>query len=122
MQTELHMHGGVPIAEIVSREVVLCTPRDVLDLLGSFYPEHVDALIVHEANLPPEFFQLRTRLAGEILQKFVNYGVKVAIVGDFAKYESNALADFIYESNKGRHFFFVATREDALERLAVTAR
>lgn len=57
-------------------------------------------------------------VAGEILQKFVNYGVKLAIVGDFSRYDSKALADFIYESNQGRHFFFAATHAEALSRLA----
>lgn len=121
MQTELHMRHGIPIAEMISSEVVLRTPQDALDLFGSLYAEQVQGVIVYEVNLPPEFFQLHTRLAGEILQKFVNYGVKVAIVGDFAQYDSKALADFIRESNQGRHFFFVTTREEALERLAQVA-
>jgi hypothetical protein len=55
------------------------------------------------------------------LQKFVNYGVKLAIVGDFTKYKSRALADFIRESNQGRHFFFAGTRAEALERLLQSA-
>jgi hypothetical protein len=117
MQTELYMHNGVSIVEVVTREVVLRTPQDALDLIVSYYPEPIHGVIVYEANLPPEFFDLRTRLAGEILQKFVNYKVKLAVVGDFTKFESKALADFIRESNKGRTFFFVATREAALERL-----
>ena len=118
MHTELYKHGDAAIAEISGEGVALQSAQDVLDLFGSFYPDHFDGLILYAANLPPEFFQLRTRLAGEILQKFVNYGVKLAIVGDFSGYDSKALADFIYESNKGRHFFFVGTREEALQRLA----
>lgn len=118
MQIEMHTEQSVTIAEIVADEVVLSTPQDVLDLFGNFYPQHVHGVVVHEHNLTPEFFQLRTRLAGEILQKFINYHVKLAIVGDFARYNSKALADFIYESNQGRHFFFVPTRSMAIERLA----
>lgn len=119
MHTELHLlPNGAGIAELTAQEVALRTPQEVLELFGSFYPQHVDGVILYEANLPPEFFQLRTKLAGEILQKFVNYKVKLAIVGDFAKVESKALADFIRESNQGRQFFFVATRAEALERLA----
>jgi hypothetical protein len=109
---------GVLIGELVTSDDPLNSSQDILDLLGSFYPEHVEALILHEANLAPEFFQLRTKLAGEILQKLVNYRVKVAIVGDFQKYQSKALADFIYECNQGRQIFFVATREEAVARLA----
>ena len=118
MHTQLHSYQGLSIAEIISDDVVLATPQEALDLFGSFYLEPVDGVIVHAANLPPEFFQLRTRLAGEIAQKFVNYGLKLAIVGDFSHYESKALADFIRESNRGRHLFFVPTRDEAIQRLA----
>ncbi len=118
MQTVTQTLEGVLIGELVQGDEPLDSSQAVLDLLGSFYPEHVEALILHEADLPPEFFQLRTRLAGEILQKLVNYRVKVAIVGEFQKYQSKALADFIYECNKGRQIFFVATRAEALARLA----
>lgn len=118
MQAELHEDQGLFIAEVSGEGVALQTPQDVLDLFGNFYPQHIDGMILYADNLPPEFFQLRTRLAGEILQKFVNYGIKLAIVGDFSQYDSKALGDFIYESNRGRHFFFVQTRDEALERLA----
>ena len=121
VQVETQQLDGVLIGELVASDEPLNSSQDILDLLGSFYPEHVEALILHEANLAPEFFQLRTKLAGEILQKLVNYRVKVAIVGEFQKYQSKALADFIYECNKGTQIFFVPTREEALARLA-TAR
>lgn len=117
MQVETQTRDGVLIGELVKGDEPLNSSQAILDLLGSFYPEQVEALILHEAELPPEFFQLRTKLAGEILQKLVNYRVKVAIVGEFQKYQSKALADFIYECNTGRQIFFVATREEALARL-----
>jgi hypothetical protein len=118
MQIEMQRHNGVPIGELVASDEPLRGTQDVLDLIGTFYPEHLAALILHEENLAPEFFQLRSGLAGEVLQKFVTYQVKVAIVGNFQKYASKALADFIYECNKGSQIFFVPTREEALERLA----
>ena len=57
-------------------------------------------------------------MAGEILQKFVSYHVKAAVFGDCSGYTSKPLRDFIYESNKGKHFFFTPSREEAVERLA----
>ena len=54
---------------------------------------------------------------GGDLQKFVNYQTKVAIYGDYTKYTSKSLKDFMYESNKGNNIFFVATKEEAIERL-----
>ena len=48
----------------------------------------------------------------------VNYDTKVAIYGDYSKYTSKPLKDFIYESNEGNDFYFVSTKEEAIERLA----
>lgn len=67
-----------------------------------------------------DFFILSSGLAGEILQKFVNYGIKFAIYGDFSKYTSKPLKDFIYESNKGKDVFFVANENAAIRALANT--
>ena len=64
-----------------------------------------------------EFFILSTGLAGEILQKFINYGIKFAVYGDFSRYTSKPLKDFIYESNHGKDVFFTSDREEAVKRL-----
>ena len=60
---------------------------------------------------------LSTGLAGEVLQKFINYHVKAAIWGDYSRYTSKPLKDFIYESNNGKDFFFTDTKEEAIRRL-----
>ncbi|HEY5469020.1 MAG TPA: DUF4180 domain-containing protein [Bacteroidales bacterium] len=59
----------------------------------------------------------RNRLAGDILQKFSNYNIKLANVGDFTKYKSKSLHDFIRESNKGNRIFFLQNFDDALNKL-----
>ena len=76
--------------------------------------------MAHIADIIDDFFVLSTGVAGEILQKFTNYQVKLAIFGDYTKYTSNPLLDFIYESNKGDHILFVATEDEAIERLSGT--
>ncbi len=53
-----------------------------------------------------------------MLQKFVTYGVKLAIIGDFSKYKSKPLKDFMGESNRGKDIFFVGSEQEAVERLA----
>lgn len=77
-----------------------------------------DRIIVDKAIVPEEFFDLSTGLAGSILQKFVNYRMKIAFVGNFSIYQSKSLRDFIYESNKGKDVFFVDSEEQALEKLS----
>ena len=51
------------------------------------------------------------------MQKFVNYQLKIAILGDYSGYTSKPLRDFIYESNNGGHVFFVGTEAEAIEKL-----
>ncbi len=111
--------SGVDIAVMRSDEVALTDVQSALDLLATIrYETDCDRIVVPKAAIIEEFFDLSTRIAGEVLQKFVTYGSKMAIVGDFSVYSSKSLRDFIYESNKGNHFFFVATEEEALERLS----
>lgn len=76
--------------------------------------EHRDPQAAHRRG----FFVLSTGLAGEILQKYVNYGGRMAIYGDYSRYTSKPLKDFMYESNKGRDFFFVSTKDEAIAALA----
>jgi hypothetical protein len=73
---------------------------------------------VHEKNIHPDFFDLKTKIAGEILQKFSTYRVRLVIVGNFLNYESKSLKDFIFESNKGKAVNFLSTLEEALAKLS----
>lgn len=56
-------------------------------------------------------------IAGEVVQKFVNYGYRLAIYGDFTHYTSKPLHDYIYECNHGRHLNFAATEQAAIDKL-----
>jgi hypothetical protein len=40
----------------------------------------VGGLLLDESQLGPDFFDLRTGLAGEVFQKFTNYRVRLALV------------------------------------------
>ena len=94
------------------------TVQDALDLMMTVqYETGCNRIAISKEAFLEEFFQLSTRLAGEILQKFVTYHIQIAIIGDFSKYTSKALRDFIYESNQGRSVFFVASEEEAAQKL-----
>ena len=54
-------------------------------------------LIVTETNLCPEFFDLRTGVAGEWLQRFVNYRAKLAIVVVDPRLHGERCAELVYE-------------------------
>jgi Domain of unknown function (DUF4180) len=115
MEIKTHQINKVNIAEVISDEIILANLRDGLDLLGNLYFDGYDKIIVYETNISPDFFDLKTGLAGEILQKFSNYRVQLAIVGDFSKYQNQSIKDFIFESNKLRQINFVATISEAFQ-------
>jgi len=107
--------NGKKTAEVVSAEILIDSEERALDLLGNLYYEGYEGIIIYEQNLPPAFFDLKTGMAGEILQKFTNYRMPLVIVGDYSKYTGKSLTDFIMESNKGHQVNFVATLSDALK-------
>ncbi len=117
MKIEIHQINDQQIAEVVSETTVVATTEDGLDLLGNLYFQGFDKVILHEKNITPDFFDLKTGIAGEILQKFSNYRVRLAIVGDFSAYSSQSIRDFIFESNRRGQINFVGTKEEAVERL-----
>lgn len=106
------------IAEIESRQLVIHDERDALDIMADASYHGASSLILYETNLNPAFFELRTGFAGEILLKFTNYRMKLAVIGEFEKYKSNSLQAFMSESNKGNQIFFVPDRETAIVRLS----
>ncbi|PKV75600.1 DUF4180 domain-containing protein [Pontibacter ramchanderi] len=118
MTIETHTINGTRIAEVVSANRVIRGVDDGLDLLGNIYYLDFDRVILYEQNITPDFFDLKNGMAGEILQKFSNYRVRLAIVGDFSKYTRQSVQDFIYESNKGRQVNFVSSVAEALNRLS----
>lgn len=87
----------------------LSSGRDATDIIGDAYGAEVAVIALPASRLTDEFFDLSTQLAGEFVQKFVNYGAALAIVGDISAHvaASTALRDFVYESNRGRHLWFV---------------
>jgi hypothetical protein len=113
-----HNIGEIKIAEIISDEIILNSTQDGIDLLGNLYYQEFDKVIIHKPNITPDFFDLKNGIAGEILQKFSNYRVRLAIVGDFTNYTSKSLSDFIYESNKRKQVIFVSSTEEGLNRLS----
>ncbi|NIK77039.1 hypothetical protein FHS15_002164 [Paenibacillus castaneae] len=111
--------GGGIIAIVSSSEILIEDVQSALDLMATVqYEAGSDRIVINKSLLSESFFDLKTRLAGEILQKFINYHVKVAIVGDFSVYTSQSLKDFIYECNNGHDIFFLPTEQKAIEKLS----
>lgn len=118
MKIEAHSINDIIIAELISDDIIINTTEDGLDLLGNLYYQGFDSIVMNEKNITPDFFDLKNGMAGEILQKFSTYRVRLAIVGDFSKYTGKSLKDFIFESNKSRHINFVASTSEAIKVLS----
>lgn len=117
MNIQIHTINEVKIAEVMAENEVIANAEDGLDLLGNLYYQGFDKIIIYQKNITPTFFDLKTGIAGEILQKFSNYRVRLAIIGDFSGYPSQSIRDFIRESNRTGHVNFVATVLEAIEKL-----
>jgi hypothetical protein len=106
------------IAVIYSEEPLITDAQAALDLMATIHYEHnVTKMVINKEVISEDFFKLSTGFAGEVVQKFVNYHFIVAIIGDFSKYTSKPLRDYMYECNNGTHLFFVASEEEAIEKL-----
>lgn len=114
----LQQESGPGIAVVTGEEKVITDTQSALDLAMTVkYETGAERIALDKKLVCEDFFILSTGVAGEILQKFINYHIKMAIYGDYSRYTSKPLHDFIYESNQGKDFFFVDTQEEAVRRL-----
>ena len=110
--------NNIVCAVINCDEKVFTDAQSALDvLMTAKYDAGTKNIVIDKKLIIEDFFILSTGLAGEILQKYTNYGGLIAIYSDYSFYISYLLKDFIYESNKGKSVFFVSTKEEAIEML-----
>jgi len=118
MKKKIIQKAQIPIAHIQCDTPLITDAQSALDLMMSIcYNDNCTRIAINKEALIEDFFALRTGIAGEILQKAVNYNMKVAIIGDFSVYTSKALKDFMYECNNGRDVFFVSDEKSAIDKL-----
>ena len=111
----VHQSNGKDIVALKENGVVIRNAQEFLDVVMNLPSDRV---IIYRENLEEEFFDLRSGLAGEILQKAVNYERQLGIVGDLSKYPSRSLKAFVYESNKSDKIIFTDTLDEALQRMS----
>jgi hypothetical protein len=123
MTDTIETRAGVPVLLCSPTGPTITESQDALDLIGAAF-SGAEAVVIPVSRLDRSFFTLSTGLAGEIMQKFVNYRLRLAIVGDMTEFTeaSGALRDLIRESNKGTQIWFLPSLEDLDARLQVSAR
>ncbi len=118
MNIERIENNGTICAVVRSDEIVITDAQSALDLLiTAKYELGTKNIVIDKKLIKEEFFILSSGLAGDILQKYINYGGRIAIYGDYSHYTGKSLHDFIYESNRGHDVFFAATENKAVECL-----
>ena len=118
MTIEKVVRNNIACAVIHSEGKVITDTSSALDLLMSAkYEVGTKNIAISKSLISDDFFILSSGFAGEMLQKYINYGGRIAIYGDYSHYTSKPLHDFIYESNKGSDVFFVTTLDEAVEKL-----
>lgn len=110
--------NNIVCAVIDSDTMVITDTQSALDILmAAKYETGTKNIVINKELITEDFFILSRGFAGEVLQKYINYGGRIAIYGDYSHYTSKPLKDFIYESNKGKDVFFVATKDEAIDML-----
>lgn len=119
MTSQIHTVSGIRLLELDSSGPPIGSERDAVDLVAQAAENEAEMVALPSQRLATSFFELKTRVAGEMTQKFSIYGVRLAIVGDVsaAIQSSSAFRDFVRESNRGRAIWFVANIEELKERL-----
>ncbi len=108
------------ILYIESENVLVSDSQSVLDFIMTVnYETDCRKIVLDKNNISEKFFTLSNGVAGEVCQKLVNYRFKIAIIGEYSKYTSKPLHDFIYECNRGNDIFFVDNLEEAVEKLTL---
>jgi len=110
--------AGVPVLACDPTGPVL-DEQGALDLIGDAVHRGCEWVAVPVSRCPDDFFSLRSGVLGAVTQKFVNYQLRLAVVGDVSQQvaRSTALRDFVRETNRGGDVWFVDSREDLEERL-----
>lgn len=111
---------GVRVLSIAEGGPAIAGESDALDVIGDAFGHEAEVVAVPVSRLAPEFFELRTGVAGAVVQKFVNYRVRLVIVGGLPEHVggSGPVADWVREANAGRDLWFVADGAELDSRLA----
>ncbi|MET9573687.1 DUF4180 domain-containing protein [Streptomyces virginiae] len=109
----------VPVLMCGAEGETIAGEREALDCIGNASYQGAEWAVIPVERFDESFFRLSTRVAGDIIQKFVQYRVGVVVLGDISRHTaaSAALRDFVRECNRGRQTWFLADTEELRERL-----
>ncbi|WP_053228126.1 DUF4180 domain-containing protein [Spirochaeta cellobiosiphila] len=111
MKFVYYQHNDKTFAELSSNNLEINDTSDFLDIMANAGSSN---LLIHRNQLAKEFYDLNSGMAGELLQKVSNYGVRLGIIGDHTDFDAGSMHDFIYESNRNGQIVFASQPEEAM--------
>lgn len=96
--------NGRKYIECISDQRIILSEQEAFDLIGICGEQDTNLLMLHSGNLPEAFFDLKTGLAGAVLQKFVNYQIKAAVILPLERVNQGRFREFALEANRGNQF------------------
>lgn len=118
MNYQLVEKNNQTIVVVTSAEPPIATSKDAIGLIEVCIEHRAGLLAVHAEALSEDFFKLRTGVAGEILQKFVNFSLRAAIVAADGSLIKGRMKELLAESNRGNSFRVFASQDEAENWLA----
>jgi hypothetical protein len=117
---QVKMLAGVAVYACAPDGPKLDGERAATDIIGDIFGSGARLAAIPVERLGEGFLTLSTAIAGAVVQKFVNYGMSVAFVGDVSQAiaASDAFRDFVRESNRGRHVWFVVDLAELEAKIA----
>lgn len=111
---------GLRVLTYEQDEPTLGSEQDAVDLIGLAFSEEANVVVVPADRVVPDFYTLSTRILGDVVRKFQQYRIRLAVVGDITKYtaSSEAFRAYVHETNKGRDIWFLQTEEELSAKLA----
>jgi hypothetical protein len=113
-------HGDLRVQYLDVEGPAITTNEDTSDVIGNAWADDASIIAVPVARLDPSFFDLASGVLGDVTQKVVNYRLRLAIIGDIsaAVAASKPFADYVWETNRGDHIWFLDDEAALAERLA----
>ena len=99
--------------EVFTCEKPVASTQDALDLVALCGENDTALMMLHAEALSDDFFRLKTGVAGEIFQKFINYSIKTAVILPDPSSLGSSFRELISEANRGGHYRFFPNREEA---------
>ncbi len=106
-------NGTQHYIELLSCTNAIINEQDALNLVALCGEHETNLLMIHDSAISDDFYRLRTGVAGNILQKFINYHIKTAAVVANVKTNKGKFKEMASEANKGNHFRIFENKEAA---------